>query len=96
MGTDPHAALIQARGEAHETEQLEELCAGAQRFVDLSALPPATDRAALEAGAAATRDAMRDGADLIYQAPLFDGREARDRRFPSADPRRVRVRRVRV
>lgn len=72
-GTDPHAALIQARGEAHEAEQLAKLRADAQRFVDLSTLPPAVDRAALEAGATATREAMQDGAGLIYQAPLFDG-----------------------
>jgi predicted RecB family nuclease len=72
-GTDPHAALIQARGEAHEAEQLAKLRADAQLFVDLSTLPPAVDRAALEAGATATREAMQDGADLIYQAPLFDG-----------------------
>jgi predicted RecB family nuclease len=75
VGADPHATLIQARGEAHEAEQLEKLRADAERFVvDLSALPPATDRAALETGAAATREAMQAGADLIYQAPLFDGR----------------------
>jgi uncharacterized protein len=72
-GTDPHAALIQARGEAHEAEQLAKLRADAQRFVDLSTLPPAVDRATLEEGATATREAMQDGADLIYQAPLFDG-----------------------
>jgi uncharacterized protein len=73
-GTDPHATLIQARGEAHEAEQMEKLRAGAERFVDLSAQSAPTDRAALEAAAGVTVDAMRDGADLIYQAPLFDGR----------------------
>jgi predicted RecB family nuclease len=73
-GADPHAALIQARGEAHEAEQLEKLRGEITRFVDLSALPPATDRAALQIGADATREAIGEGADLIYQAPLFDGR----------------------
>lgn len=73
-GTDPHAALIRARGEAHEAEQLAKLRADAQRFVDLSTLAPAVDRATLEAGVTATREAMQDGAALIYQAPLFDGR----------------------
>jgi predicted RecB family nuclease len=73
-GTDPHAALIQARGEAHEAEQLEKLRADAERFVDLSALPRPSDRGALETGADATREAMQAGADLIYQASLFDGR----------------------
>jgi predicted RecB family nuclease len=74
MGTDPHASLIRARGEDHEAEQLEILRAGVDLFLDLSALPPAADRAALEAGSAATHEAMREGIDLIYQAPLFDGR----------------------
>jgi uncharacterized protein len=74
MGADPHATLIKARGEAHEADQLEKLRADAARFVDLSAIPRAADRAALEAGATATNDAMREGVDLIYQAPLFDGR----------------------
>jgi len=74
VGTDPHATLIQARGEAHEAEQMEKLRGGVERFVDLAAQAPSSDRAALEAGAGATLDAMRDGADLIYQAPLFDGR----------------------
>jgi uncharacterized protein len=74
VGTDPHATLIQARGDAHEAEQLEKLRAGVERFIDLSTQAPSTDRAALEAGVGATVAAMRDGADLIYQAPLFDGR----------------------
>jgi uncharacterized protein len=73
-GADPHAALIQARGAAHESGQLEKLRGEATRFVDLSTLAPPTDRAALRAGADATREAMTEGADLIYQAPLFDGR----------------------
>jgi uncharacterized protein len=74
VGTDPHATLIQARGEAHEAEQLGKLRAGVERLVGLSAQAPSSDRAALEAGARATVGAMRDGVDLIYQAPLFDGR----------------------
>lgn len=74
VSADPHAALIRVRGEEHESAVLARLRTHADRFVDLSGLPIGVGRASLEAGAEATRKAMEDGADLIYQAPLFDGR----------------------
>lgn len=80
----PHAELLRGRGEAHEREQLGVLAEAAGGFVDLgreSERDPATGRriwpprrAWLEAGHASTVQAMREGAPLIFQAPLFDGR----------------------
>jgi predicted RecB family nuclease len=72
LGADPHAALIRRKGEEHEREQLSRLRTEAADFVDLSRLPPATSREGLEAGARATKEAMKGGAALIYQAPLFN------------------------
>ncbi len=71
---DPHADLISARGNAHELEQLERLSAECGGHVDLSDGEYPYTREALEAAASKTAAAMRDGAPLIYQAHLFDGR----------------------
>src|SRR3954470_11827944 len=70
---DPHAELVAKRGEDFEEEQLNRLSAELGSHVDLTT-PPAYTREALEAAAARTRQAMRDGAPLIYQAQFFDGR----------------------
>ena len=70
---DPHADLVRRRGDEHEHEHLSRLSAQLGGHVDLSA-PPARTRAELEAAAARTARAMRDGAPLIFQAELFDGR----------------------
>src|SRR4051794_8741697 len=70
---DPHAELVAQRGEDYEAEQLRRLRAELGDHVDLTA-PPAYTLEALEAAAARSRDAMRAGAPLIYQAQLFDGR----------------------
>ena len=70
---DPHADLIRTRGEAHEREQLARLSAEFDGTMDLSREFPRT-REELEQAAATTEQAMCDGAPLIYQAQLFDGR----------------------
>ncbi len=70
---DPHAELIRYRGDEHEGDQRDRLTAELAGCVDLSGEVPFT-RDGLEAAAAATLGAMRGGAPLIYQAPLFDGR----------------------
>jgi uncharacterized protein len=71
--SDPHAELVQRRGEEYEAEQLERLSRDLGGHVDLSG-PPAYTREALEEAAARTGGAMRAGAPLVYQAQLFDGR----------------------
>lgn len=71
LGADPHAVLIRQRGEEHEREQLSRLRAEAGNWVDLSKLPPATSREGLEAGVQAAKEAMEEGAALIYQAPFL-------------------------
>src|SRR3954447_2745925 len=70
---DAHAELVARRGEDYETEQLRRLSAQLDGHVDLTA-PPAYTLEALEAAAATTREAMRAGVPLIYQAQFFDGR----------------------
>lgn len=71
---DPHAELVRERGERHEDQQLARLSAECGGHVDLSTETAPYSREALEAAAAATAAAMRDGAPLIYQAQFFDGR----------------------
>src|SRR3954453_10931603 len=63
---DPHAELVARRGEDFAEEQLNPLSAELGGHVDLTA-PPAYTREALEAAAKRTRQAMGDGAPLIYQ-----------------------------
>src|SRR6202012_624012 len=61
--------LVQ-RGEAHEAEVLERFRADGRVVAEISVGPDAG--AVAEAGQA-TRDAMRDGADVIYQGALLGG-----------------------
>lgn len=70
---DPHADLIRARGEAHEIEQLERLSAECGGHVDLSQAGSPYSQEGLEGAVAATAEAMKEGAPLIYQAQLLDG-----------------------
>jgi len=73
---DPHAELVRQRGDRHEQEQLERLIREAgNQWVDLT-LPPGSsgDVATLEAASVRTREAMRSGVPLIYQATLLSGR----------------------
>ncbi len=59
--------LIFAKGLNHENEYLTHLRDQGLKIVEIAGF--GTDRAAAES---ATLDAMRDGADVIYQATLFD------------------------
>lgn len=70
---DPHAELIRERGEEYEADVCLQLRARYGEMIDLTREPPFT-RTALEDAAAATFEAMRGGAPLIYQAQFFDGR----------------------
>lgn len=71
---DPHAELIRDLGARHETAQLAQLSRECGGHVDLSRERAPATREWFERAAAATEAAMRDGAPLIYQAQLFDGR----------------------
>jgi predicted RecB family nuclease len=64
------------RGDAHEKRYLADLVAEGRSVVEIERPPkddprPYGDR--LRAQAAATEQAMRDGADVIFQATFFDG-----------------------
>ncbi len=72
--SDPTIELIQARGFEHEQRYLEDLRAAGRRIVEISRDGSvATSRAGLVEAAEATRAAMLDGADVVYQATFFDG-----------------------
>ena len=71
---DPSIELIAKRGMAHEQRYLADLRAEGRRVVAIErdgSIADAGDE--LRAAAAATEAAMRDGADVIYQATFFDG-----------------------
>jgi predicted RecB family nuclease len=63
--TDPFAAMLRERGEAHERQFVESLAARGLRVRDLRGTPDA---------ASATVEAMREGIAVIVQARLDDGR----------------------
>lgn len=65
---DEQAKLIQDKGFAHEAGYLEHLRKAAGRVIDLSGFKGSLDEAAV-----ATLQAMREGADVIFQATLRDG-----------------------
>jgi predicted RecB family nuclease len=69
---DPELRLLQERGEAHERAFLERRRAEGRSIVEFGR--PESTPEALRAAEAATLQAMRDGADVIFQATLFDGR----------------------
>ena len=71
---DPELELLRERGIEHEQRFLERQRATGQTIVDLLIRADLERTAALEAAQAATLAAMRSGADVIYQATLFDGR----------------------
>jgi len=71
---DPHAELIRKRGDDHETAQLHVLSEQCGGHIDLDTQDFPHTRDDLEAAAARTAHAMRDGEPLIYQAHFFDGR----------------------
>ncbi len=75
LSRDPVAELLAARGDAHERAHLEHLrstgCTIIEvRTTDSLAVPTINS---LHAREAATVEAMRSGADVIYQATFFDG-----------------------
>ncbi|MHB8718394.1 MAG: TM0106 family RecB-like putative nuclease [Candidatus Dormibacteria bacterium] len=69
--SDPELELLARKGEEHEAAQREELARG-RRLVEIA------DRGDTLAGLAQaerdTQEAMRSGADVIYQATFFDGK----------------------
>ena len=84
---DPSIELVAKRGLEHERRYLDDLRAAGRRVVEIEkdgsavAPPGAADGtpapwdpgAELRAAAAQTLDAMRDRADVVYQATFFDG-----------------------
>jgi uncharacterized protein len=70
---DPTIALIQEKGDLHETEYLASLRADGLRVVEIPKddLHTTDD---LRAAQDLTVEAMRGGADVIFQATFFDGR----------------------
>jgi uncharacterized protein len=70
---DPTIALIQEKGDLHEAAYLDRLRAEGQRVVEIAKGDLRTPDD-LRAAEAATLAAMRDGADVVFQATFFDGR----------------------
>lgn len=71
---DPHAEIIRERGDTHERAELERISAECGGHVALSPEGAGSTRGELQRETARAIAAMRDGAPLIYQASLFDGR----------------------
>jgi uncharacterized protein len=71
--SDPTIELIQERGYEHERRYLEDLRATGRTIVEISRDGSTVNtREGLREAAAATVDAMRAGADVVYQATFFD------------------------
>ncbi len=74
---DEELEVLRERGEEHERRYLAFLRDQGRKVVDgrhpKALLAGMTDRQRLEADADLTKRLMRDGADVIYQATLFDG-----------------------
>jgi uncharacterized protein len=68
-GVDEQLALIFAKGLEHEHGYLTSLCEQGRQVVEIADEPSIT----LAEREARTLQAMRDGAEVIYQAVLFDG-----------------------
>lgn len=72
---DPEIELIRKRGYEHERRYLAELEASGRTVVEILPDGSETDAGtALRAAAAATRRALEEGVDVVYQATFFDGR----------------------
>jgi len=72
---DPELDVIRKRGIQHEERYLAELRAdGSKRVVTIERHPDEDRGDELRRQAAETIEAMRDGADVVYQATFFDGR----------------------
>jgi len=68
---DPFVGVLSRRGEAHEAAILADYESKAARVISIEC--DTSSRVGLERGAAATVDAMRAGADVIYQATFLAG-----------------------
>jgi uncharacterized protein len=74
MRNDPELDIIRRRGFEHEKRFLADLAADGRTSVAIALDGSIEDRGdQLRAAAAETTAAMRDGADVIYQATFFDG-----------------------
>jgi predicted RecB family nuclease len=74
MRDDPELDVIRRRGFQHEHRYLADLAADGRSVVTIELDGSIEDRGdQLRAAAAATREAMASGADVIYQATFFDG-----------------------
>ena len=72
---DPELEIIQQRGFKHEARYLADLVDAGRRVTSIALDGSIADRGEqLRAAAAETERALRDGADVIYQATFFDGR----------------------
>ncbi len=70
---DPTIELIQAKGDLHEAAYLASLRERGDRVVEIETGDLRTPDQ-LRAAEALTLEAMRDGADVVFQATFFDGR----------------------
>ena len=70
---DPTVKLMQEHGEAHERAYLDQLKSAGRSVREIARTELRTPSQLL-AAQAETQSAMRDGADVIYQAAFFDGR----------------------
>lgn len=70
---DPTIALIQEKGDLHEADYLASLRASGLSVVEIATGDLRTPDQ-LRAAQAITLDAMRAGADVVFQATFFDGR----------------------
>jgi uncharacterized protein len=73
---DPEVEVVRRRGLEHEERYLEARRDGATRVVEVPVAPPGVDGrlGALRAREACTVEAMRSGADVVYQATFIDER----------------------
>jgi predicted RecB family nuclease len=69
---DPMLDVLSRRGGEHETNHVARLRAAGSQVVEITG--DARTRSDLHAAEATTVEAMRTGADVIYQATFFDGR----------------------
>ena len=74
MREDPAIDLVAKRGDIHEKRYRDELAASGQTVVEIDKSESIADRGErYRTQAAQTLDAMRTGAEVIYQATFFDG-----------------------
>ena len=74
MRADPVLDRITQRGVEHEKRFLAELSRDGLTVVEIPREETLPRAAQVARGREATLEAMRDGADVVYQAVLFDGR----------------------